>query len=123
MSDGTDLLDPTLLGSNNNFPHYAECLTFQPCEGHADASARDIHGTSWDYFGQMGVVVTKVGDRPPVVSLIDMDPAQNDYSPAEARLLALQILVAADMAERYAQPSPTEAVVRQLAETLLASIA
>lgn len=117
-SDSGDLLDPTLLGGHGHFPHYVECLAFQLCEGHADSSSRHLHGTAWDHFGEMGVVLTKIGDKPPVVSLIDMDPAQNDYTPAEARMLALQILLAADLAERFAQPSPAEPVIRQLALAL-----
>lgn len=118
MTDHTGLLDETLLAGHSHFPHYAECLAFPPCEGHAGPSTRQFHGTTWDYFGEMGVVVTKTGARPPVVSLVDMEPTQNDYTPAEARMLALQILLAADLAERFAQPSPTSRLTLLLAKAI-----
>lgn len=116
MSDVTDLLDQTLLGTRDGFDRYDGC--FPECEGHADPSTKHYHSTRWEYFGEMGVTVTKTDGESPQVSLVDLPHPQASYSPAYARVLAYQILLAADMAERLAQPSPTAEITRLLAEAL-----
>lgn len=116
MTDVTDLLDQTLLGAHEGFERYETC--FAACEGHADPSTAHEHTTAWEYFGTLGVTVTRTDGELPEVSLVDLPHPVASYSPAHARVLAYQILLAADMAERLAQPSPTEQVTRLLAEAL-----
>ncbi|HZP54988.1 hypothetical protein [Actinocrinis sp.] len=116
MSELTDLLDQTLLGAHQGFERYDTC--FPACEGHADPSTVHFHSTPWDFFGELGVTVSQTDGEAPQVSLVDMPHPVASYSPAYARVLAYQILLAADMAERLAQPSPTAEVTRLLAEAL-----
>lgn len=119
MTDGIgDLLNQTLLGAHEGFERYATC--FPGCEGHSDSSTAHEHSTPWEYFGEFGVTVTQTDGEAPQISLVDMPHPVASYSPAHARVLAYQILLAADMAERLAQPSPTEHVARLLAEALRA---
>jgi hypothetical protein len=120
MNAGVDLMAKfTDLLGHGMFIRTTACADKPWCEGHVDDSVTS-HGTEYDFFGPDGVVVTQGEGRPPMVSLIDFDPAQNDYTPAHARRIAFQILQAADLAERYAQPSATGAVALLLAETIAA---
>lgn len=105
------------LTSDSLFSRWATCEPW--CEGHIDDSVT-THGTSVDYFGPDGVVVNQVEGQPPVVSLIEYRP-QTDFTPARARLLAFQILQAADLAERYAMPNAASEVTRMLGQALMAS--
>jgi len=112
MSEFTDLFPPRSV-----FARTTECPIF--CEGHVDESVTS-HGTEYDFFGPDGVVVTQAQDKPPVVSLIDFNPVQHDFTPAHARRLAYQILQAAELAERYTQPCATAHITRLLAATIAA---
>jgi hypothetical protein len=119
MTDLTDLLDQTMLGARDGFDRYSTC--FADCEGHADPSTKTFHSTKWEFFGEMGVTVSQTDGQKPEVSLVDLPHPQASYSPTEARLLAYQIMLAADMAERLAQPSITAEITRLLAEALAAA--
>ena len=99
------------------FARIPACADKPWCEGHVDSTVT-AHGTEYEFFGPDGVVVTQIEGQPPVVSLIDFNPTQNDYTPAHARRLAFQILQAADLAERYTQTSPTSQLTRLLAEVI-----
>jgi len=89
------------------------------CVGHADETTTDTHCTPWEYFGEFGVAVTREGERPAMVSLVEIAHPQADYTVAEARQLALQILQAADVAERANLPlSPVAGFTSLLAEAL-----
>ncbi len=88
------------------------------CAGHSDESSLTAHATPWEYFGRLGVAVTQNGESPSMVSLVDIDTPQADYTVAEARQLALQILQAADLAERANVPLPGERVTERLAGLL-----
>ena len=116
MSDLTDLLDQMLLGAHESFARYATC--FPGCEGHCDPSTRQHHSTAWEFFGQFGVTVSQTDGQAPAVSLVDLPHPKADYSPNEARLLAYQILLAADMAERLSAPTVTSRFTQLLGEAL-----
>lgn len=109
----SNLIDPT---TDSLFGRWSTCPTW--CEGHIDDSV-PTHGTSVDYFGPDGVVVNQNDGQPPIVSLINYRTPQVDFTPTRARLLAFQILQAADLAERYATPSVTSEATRLLAQTLV----
>lgn len=99
------------------FERLPNCPFF--CEGHVDPSVYRFHSTALDYFGTDGpVAVTQLGGGVPAVSLVDLDHPQADFTVTEARLLAYQLLLAADIAERAATPSVTETVTQMLAAAL-----
>jgi 20S proteasome alpha/beta subunit len=115
----SDLTDPLGLITHGGFWRFPAC---QPaiCAGHADNSNPHVHST--DLGGVLGdfVAVTQTDGQPPAVSLIEATAPQWDLTPAEARVLALHLLLGADLAERFAAPSPTADAVRSLAESLAA---
>jgi len=78
------------------FGHSASCAHW--CQGHIDETAAD-HTTDLDYFGSDGVALTQPPGQPAVVSLIGFRPAQHDFTPERARLLAFQLQRAADLAD------------------------
>ncbi len=118
MSDLTDLLDLTALGAQDNFTRYPTC--FAGCGGHADPSTRHFHSTPWEYFGELGVTVTKFDGQPAQVTHIDQPSPEVKYTPDEARLLAYQFLLAADFAERLNTPTITAEIAQRLGEKLSA---
>lgn len=101
------------------FEQLPSCPFF--CQGHADPSTYNMHSTDLDYFGEDGPVgVTQTDGAAPVVSLFDLPAPQVDFSPAEARQVAYQMLLTADIAERAALSTPTAAATRALGEALAA---
>lgn len=89
------------------------------CAGHSDETSLETHSSAWEYFGHFGVAVTRNGPQPSMVSLVEIAHPQADYTVTEARQLALQILQAADVAERANLPlSPVAAFTARLAEAL-----
>lgn len=89
------------------------------CAGHSDETSLDTHSSAWEYFGHFGVAVTRNGEHPSMVSLVEIAHPQADYTVDQARQLALQILQAADVAERANLPlSPVADVTSQLAAAL-----
>lgn len=108
------------LAPNGLFERLDTCLPF--CEGHADPSTWHIHGTALDYFGTDGpVTVNQIDGQPPMVCLVDVSTPSHEMTPAEARIVALQLLQAADLAERYTLPLPTADISKALA-ALLATV-
>ena len=100
------------------FERLATCPGF--CEGHVDASVT-THGTALDYFGTCGpVVVNQREGEMPMVCLVDLPAPSAEFTPAQARIVALQLMQAADLAERYSLPLPTAAITRALAAVLAA---
>jgi hypothetical protein len=91
------------------------------CAGHLDDSVPNQHSTDYDYFGPDAVGVTQVDGHPPVVSLFDYSSPQVNFTPAQARLFAYQLMQAAELAERFAFPLQSAAATRALAESLAAT--
>lgn len=92
------------------------------CAGHSDASSLRAHSTAWEYFGRFGVAATQNGENPSVVSLVEIEHPQADYTVDEARQFALQILQAADVAERANLPlSPVARVTSLLSAAMRAA--
>jgi len=101
------------------FERLPSCPFF--CEGHVDPSVYRFHTTTLDYFGTDGpVAVTQTDDSAVAVSLGDVETPQADFTPNEARILAYQLLLAADIAERAAMPTTAAGIAQQLAEALSA---
>ena len=99
------------------FPQLPNCPSW--CEGHADESTPTHHGTELDYFGTDGpVVVTQVDGHEPVVALVDLERPAAEFTPNEARMLAYQILTAADFAERAGREDMTSIVAKAVAAAL-----
>lgn len=102
------------VAANGYFDKLSTCPPF--CEGHADPGGHSEHFTALDYFGTDGpVVVNQQDGQPATVRLVDLPSPACDFTPQEARVIAFQMLQAADLAERYALPSLTADIVRQLA--------
>lgn len=100
------------------FERLDTCPAF--CEGHADCSVTQ-HGTPLDFFGTDGPVVVNQRDgEQPMVCLVDVDTPYHELTPPQARIVALQLLQAADLAERYSQSLPATDIARQLAVLLAA---
>lgn len=101
----------------DGFDRYSSCSFF--CAGHADLSTAHIHTTDLDHFGKNGpVIVTQTDGEAPKVALVDLPSPQANFTPAEARVVAFQLLMAADVADRAAQPTVASEVTRMLAEAL-----
>ncbi len=94
------------------------------CPGHLGEEPTQC-ATEYTRFGPDGISVTQDGDAPPVVDLqtavMDWTVPRLKFSPAQARLFAFQMFQAADLAERYAQPSATSNITRMIAEALAAA--
>jgi hypothetical protein len=104
---------------NGIFDRLSTCPPF--CEGHADPTSYSQHGTALEFFGTDGpVIVSQCDGEPPTVRLIELESPSHDFTPQQARLVALQMLQAADLAERYAEPSLTADTIRRLAELVAA---
>lgn len=111
MSDSTDVF------CSGVFDRYPDCPFF--CEGHADPAYSE-HGTPLDYFGTNGpVTVNQRCGEAPTVALVDLSTPYYRLTAPEARMLALQLLQAADLVDRAALPVPATNVVRLLAESLV----
>lgn len=107
-----DVLSPEYLG----FYRTPNCPIW--CPGHADDSSTHVHTT--DIGGVLGnhVIVTQTDGEAPLVALIELESPQHDMTPAQARLKAYRLLMAADFAERSGMPTITDELVRQLAAAL-----
>lgn len=100
------------------FERLASCPGF--CEGHVDLTVTS-HGTALDYFGTNGpVVVNQREGHTPMVCLVDLATPSAEFTPAQARIVALQLMQAADLAERFSLPLPTADITRALAAALAA---
>jgi hypothetical protein len=99
-----------------SFPTYDQCPPF--CDGHADTSNLELHGTELDYFMPNGpVAVNQYGhDAAPLVALVDMASPNALYTPAQARQLACALNQAADLADRYTHSAPSVAAAHAILE-------
>lgn len=104
---------------DDGFERFPDCPFF--CSGHADPTATE-HTTPLEYFGTDGPVT--VNQRPgelPRVALVDLSTPYYRMSAPEARMLALQLLQAADLVDRASLPIATTEVTRLLAQALVGS--
>lgn len=108
------------LAPNGLFERLATCPGF--CEGHCDPSTYHVHGTALEHFGTDGpVTVSQRDGEAPMVCLVDLDAPSHEMTPQQARIVALQLMQAADLAERYSLPLPTADISQALA-ALLATV-
>jgi hypothetical protein len=72
----------------------------QWCQGHSDPTTYHIHTTDLHRFGKDGpVTVTQTDGEPAKVALVDLPHPQAEFTPAEARRVADQLVRAADLVE------------------------
>lgn len=84
------------------------------CVGHSDEASAHLHCTPYEYFGDFGVAVTKTGDNPPKVSLVDVTGPQVDYDLDEVPALILQLCQALEVGQRAVMQVPATRLAEQV---------
>lgn len=88
--------------SRDSFDDLYERLPRDPafCVGHLDRSTDNEHNTPLDHFGPDGLAVVQRDGHPAGVSFADFS-LRGTVSTPRARLVAMQILEACALADRY----------------------
>jgi hypothetical protein len=109
--------DSTGIFYSGAFDRHPDCPFF--CEGHADPTVTE-HGTPLDYFGTDGpVTVNQAAGKLPMVALVDLPTPYCRMAAPRARMLALQLLQAADLVDRASLPGSATEAVRLPIDTLV----
>lgn len=102
--------------------HMPPCGEFY-CAGHSDETSANMHSTAWEYFGSMGVAVTRNGHDKVKVSLIEIEHPQADYDLDEVPQLILQLCQALAVAQRAALSVPADRLAAQVRELIASATA
>lgn len=86
------------------------------CVGHSDETNAHLHCTPWEYFGSMGVAVTRTGGGPVKVSLIEIKHPQADFDLDEVPQLILQLCRALAIAQRATVSVPADRLAAEVRE-------
>lgn len=95
--------------SDDSFDDLYERIPNDPafCVGHLDRSTDTEHNTPLDHFGPDGLAVVQRDGHPAGVSFADFS-LRGTVSTPRARLVAMQILEACALADRYPRKPSTD---------------